>query len=279
MATDLIMPTLPSEQTQSRHFLPERPFLHLRTTSYQPMGSRISPSTSSDNESAISMPPSPSHKSHHARQLRPLYMPAVLRPNHEFQAPRSARPAGDDDDEPSSALSQRRFSNSVFNGIGQRLSRRGTGEDGQAVPSGLNLDAFPQVTSTPTRKHWKPDPESSICDDPTCKRNFSYFTRRHHCRKCGNIFCDSHSNLAVPLDQDANFNPRAPPSRTCYHCFAEFRVWHSRNSSRSSSTASSDAPRNSKSFAIGGRASGPSDLPHGADVAASVPRDWNWSTF
>lgn len=128
----------------------------------------------------------------------------------------------------------------------------------------------------------QPDPESSVCDDPTCKRTFNYFTRRHHCRRCGNIFCDPHSSFEVPLDQDANFNPRAPPSRTCNHCFEQYRDWHSRNNSQSSSSASSDdqnvAPPTPVA-AIPGAAAAALALPKGPEVAASVPRDWNWSTF
>lgn len=126
---------------------------------------------------------------------------------------------------------------------------------------------------------FQPDPESSICDDPTCKRHFGYFTRRHHCRKCGNIFCDSHSSLVVPLDQDANFNPRASPSRTCNHCFEEFKIWHSRNSSRTSSTTSSDDPTAATTAPMNAMPDGPRRPKKAAEVAASVPRDWNWSTF
>ncbi|KAH7329249.1 hypothetical protein B0I35DRAFT_404490 [Stachybotrys elegans] len=278
MATDLIMPTLPGEQHLSRHFLPQRPQHHMRSTSYQlPMGPQISPlSTSSTIDSTTSVPPSPSPKDHHARQLRPLYMPAVLRPNHEFAA---AANKGGYDSEPTSAIAARRPSSGFLDGLGQRLSRRSTGDEPSGLAGDIDLDLFPQVTALPTRKHWKPDPESSICDDPMCKRNFNYFTRRHHCRKCGNIFCDSHSSFVVPLDQDANFNPRASPSRTCNHCFEEFKVWHSRNSSRTSSTASSDGPRNMTTSPIAAIPDGVRGLPRGADLAASVPRDWNWSTF
>ncbi|KEY67132.1 hypothetical protein S7711_02993 [Stachybotrys chartarum IBT 7711] len=277
------MPTLPGDQPHSRHFFPDRPLLHMRTTSYQPStASQISPLSSSDNDSTSSMPASPSHKSHHARQLRPLYMPAVLRPNNEFSVPsKTAAPGSSpgNGSESSGAITLRRSSNNLLVGIGQRLSRRSTADDVKGMTGCLDLELFPQVTDLPTRKHWKPDPESSICDDPTCKRNFSYFTRRHHCRKCGNIFCDSHSSYVAPLDQHANFNPRAVPSRTCNHCFEEFKTWHSRNSSRTSSTTSSDGHPTSATApmtAVPDVSRGPAN---GAEVAASVPRDWNWSTF
>jgi hypothetical protein len=123
-----------------------------------------------------------------------------------------------------------------------------------------------------------------VCDDPTCKRTFNYFTRRHHCRKCGDIFCDTHSSFVVPLDQDANFNPRAAPSRTCHHCFEIFRMWHSTTNSQVSSSASSDVPHSMPTTPIvAGPNAGINNLLGAAqgppEVAASVPRDWNWSTF
>ncbi len=34
---------------------------------------------------------------------------------------------------------------------------------------------------------WQPDHEVSQC--PTCDRKFGFFQRKHHCRRCGNIFC------------------------------------------------------------------------------------------
>ena len=125
----------------------------------------------------------------------------------------------------------------------------------------------------------QPDPESTICDDPTCKRKFNYFTRRHHCRRCGNIFCDWHTAFDVPLDQDANYNPRASPSRSCGHCFQEFKAWRSRNNSAASSAASSEAAAGGPTtgpMAASGRGNLAVKTP---DAAASVPRDWNWSTF
>ncbi|TDZ18357.1 FYVE-type zinc finger-containing protein [Colletotrichum orbiculare MAFF 240422] len=128
----------------------------------------------------------------------------------------------------------------AFSVIGQKLTRRSTGDSGKVVDLELDPDLFPNVNGEPTRKHWKPDTESTMCDDPTCKRNFNTFTRRHHCRRCGNIFCGPHSANAIPLDEDCNYNPRGALSRACFHCFTEFKVWKSRNGSRSGSDQSSD---------------------------------------
>lgn len=291
-----------------------------------PASANVSPlSTSGDKQqqhqqqTAASTPGSPKDGAPHGRLM---YMPAVLRPNSEFTANKLTRASTAGQDNESTSTSGRRLSASGFIPglvtIGQRLTRRTTSDSGKCPDAGWNLQLFPQVTDLPTRKHWKvsltlisvvhhchahglynacpyvsvtntkhqPDPESTVCDEPICKRNFNYFNRRHHCRRCGNIFCDAHSSFEVPLDQDANFNPRAAPSRTCNHCFEQYKSWHTRNNSQTSSSASSDiqnAMPPTPVAAIPGSHAIPGAVALGLskspDVAASVPRDWNWSTF
>ncbi|TQV92403.1 hypothetical protein V2A60_007096 [Cordyceps javanica] len=304
MAAQLIMPTLPSEQQHSRHFLPaaHRPVHHARSQSYNlaaAAGPRFQINTDLANSNAghyASTPPSPrgtsgSRSNIHTNGARPLYMPAVLRPNYEFppQQPLSRSPGASSDSGSDSTLRRTNTANLLsltgLGAIGHRLSRRSTIESSKSLEGDWDLTTYPDVTSPPTRKHWKPDTESSICDDPLCKRSFTYFNRRHHCRKCGNIFCDSHSALVLPLDQDANFNPRAVPSRTCNHCFEQVKARHSRNNSQSSGSDSSGgahvaAGKGVKAMATkNGAAENEFNLPSSKDLAASVPRDWNWSTF
>ncbi|KAI5801113.1 hypothetical protein EDC01DRAFT_646757 [Geopyxis carbonaria] len=40
-----------------------------------------------------------------------------------------------------------------------------------------------KVTGPPQRAHWKPDSEAPVCDAPTCTKSFSFYIRRHHCRR------------------------------------------------------------------------------------------------
>lgn len=42
--------------------------------------------------------------------------------------------------------------------------------------------------NTDKNERWIPDRERDSCGH--CKRKFTFFTRRHHCRSCGEIFCD-----------------------------------------------------------------------------------------
>lgn len=141
-----------------------------------------------------------------------------------------------------------------------------------------------------------------MCDEPTCKKSFNYFTRRHHCRRCGNIFCDFHSAFEIPLDEQANYNPKGSTNRACAYCFREFKVWRTRTNSSDLSGASSGtttpAANSSanKSTSANKRAATAPTSPVMAlarqpgapgtptvakvpDVAQSVPGDWNWSTF
>jgi hypothetical protein len=119
-----------------------------------------------------------------------------------------------------------------------------------------------------------------MCDEPSCMRRFNYWTRRHHCRKCGNIFCDLHSSHGIPLDQDANYNPKGTPSRACSHCYSAFREWRSRtNSQASSDDSSSHAARTAPTSPCVSTPIAKDAQKHPAEVAMSVPRDWNWSTF
>lgn len=287
MAADLIMPTLADQRGPAAFYAPQhRPdFGHTRSQSFQtaprPLGQRISPLSTPHDGS----PTSP--KSCLTDSVRPAYMPAVLRPNHHHSKKSRTPKAEDLDGE--DLLCLRRTNSSFislpgFSVIGSKLARRSTGDSGKVVDLELDPELFPEVTGEPTRKHWKPDTESTMCDDPTCKRNFNAWNRRHHCRRCGNIFCGPHSTQFIPLDEDCEFNPRATLSRVCFHCFTEFKVWKSRNGSRSGSDQSSDSTSTTPTSPIVASPIVPTTPgllapTKGPEVAASVPRDWNWSTF
>ncbi|KAI0526509.1 FYVE zinc finger protein [Xylaria bambusicola] len=289
MATDFIMPRLADAQP-SHYFQPQLeshacapaqlPGHAPRPVAQGYQSRQVSP-LSSNNGS----PTSP--KPYQRQRLRPLYMPAVLRPNehpykgHGNKNESEPRTQGQEDDPPLSSAN----SFITLPGLGgwSRLGRRTTGDSERCTESEWDLDLFPKPTAPPTRLHWKPDPEAKICDEPSCLRQFNYWTRRHHCRRCGNIFCDLHSAFEIPLDQDANYNPRGIVSRACRHCYTEFRAWRSRTNSQASSDDSSvkqishTAPT-SPVIKTPVRAN-PQAPPHPAEVAMSVPRDWHWSTF
>jgi len=294
------MPRLPAEQQPNLHYTPtqhqRQQYRAHQQASFQPSPIPTAYPASSQRNSPVSPLSTPGStspvqsKNYITHQSRPLYVPAVLRPTEFPSKEPPVRPRPEDDDDSSEENLRHNGSFMSLGGLSAfgRLSRRSTGDSAKSVDCIWNLDHFPKTTGIPSRKHWKPDYESTMCDHATCKRSFSYFTRRHHCRKCGNIFCDQHSAFEIPLDQDSNFNPRGVPSRACGHCNAQFKEWRNLATSKPPSRDSADgathphfdtAPSTPVSTSPTAKAGLDALSLHPAEVAQSVPRDWNWSTF
>lgn len=74
---------------------------------------------------------------------------------------------------------------------------------------------------------WERDDQANQCRD--CQRRFTFILRRHHCRKCGRIFCDRCSSFRVLLDPaDIVHDPAGPEptgssssQRVCHTCYEE----------------------------------------------------------
>lgn len=181
------MPTAPGTQQQSRHFLDAaRPAQHTRSHSYQVApGPQLSPLATHSEHMHSSTPPSPTRTSMNGSS-RPLYMPAVLRPNYEFPpAPLSKSPGGSSDSGASDTTLRRTNTGLLsLTGLGARLSRRSTMESRKSVEGEWNLDTYPEVRGQPTRQHWK--------------------VRR----------CSLRTLMAVNADQPQNSPTRNPPSVT-----------------------------------------------------------------
>jgi WD40 repeat protein len=64
-------------------------------------------------------------------------------------------------------------------------------------------------------KHWRPDAEVLEC--LKCTAKFGTFLRKHHCRDCGEVFCDNCSRKRKALPSKALF----APVRVCDDCFAK----------------------------------------------------------
>jgi hypothetical protein len=70
------------------------------------------------------------------------------------------------------------------------------------VPAG----AQPHVGAPPPPNalgcaEWVPDAQAINCDQ--CKETFSTFTRKHHCRQCGQVFCHRCCNQKALLQTDS----------------------------------------------------------------------------
>lgn len=69
-----------------------------------------------------------------------------------------------------------------------------------------------RTSSSSSRRYvvppWQPDSEVSQC--PICKRYFTWMFRRHHCRKCGRVVCDSCSPHRITIPRPFIVNPPRP---------------------------------------------------------------------
>ena len=268
-----------------------------------PQQSRTPPSTSANATPSTQSPasvynaPTIPQIPYAQRQIRPpkspMYVPAALRPTDRptnrsspLTPPRSIHGSTDSLDNSKDPTSR-------------PLSRRSTdGKKGKSPavigPSdqedGSNQEADEEdeddtdlsaVTGPPARHHWKPDANASICDGPTCQKVFYLFERRHHCRHCGNVFCQEHSSLQTPLDQTANFHPKGTMVRACEHCRARYEEWMLNRREQRQRRRNGESPLadlQSPVRLIGNARSKSAEEQKGG-VASSVTRDWNWSTF
>lgn len=69
---------------------------------------------------------------------------------------------------------------------------------------------------------WIPDSLAEKCYG--CHSSFSLVLRRHHCRRCGNVFCDACSSARIPLVSAGFFTP----VRVCEKCCVAARKAHAK---------------------------------------------------
>ncbi|KAJ7356628.1 FYVE zinc finger-domain-containing protein [Mycena albidolilacea] len=64
-------------------------------------------------------------------------------------------------------------------------------------------------------KHqWKSDKSAAHCDNFYCRVPFSVWERRHHCRKCGGVFCQPCSSRTTALLDTTHLSFLHPPRNT-----------------------------------------------------------------
>ena len=78
---------------------------------------------------------------------------------------------------------------------------------------------FQQDTRHDLKRYWMPDSACKECSE--CGTKFNLLVRRHHCRICGRIFCNSCCSLTIP---GINLRPDLQGNlRVCKECFGIFR--------------------------------------------------------
>jgi len=66
---------------------------------------------------------------------------------------------------------------------------------------------------------WKPDQSAIACN--SCQSNFTIIRRRHHCRKCGGIFCDPCSNNYSILPAEYGYSGQQRLCKICFNAFEQ----------------------------------------------------------
>jgi len=143
-----------------------------------------------------------------------------------------------------------------------------------------NSFSFKEAASV-KRDHWKPDLAAQECRHPPCQQKFTLFQRRHHCRKCGDIFCDPHSPHSLRLHPNTlqfTDNTSFPLVRGCPSCHSKYQEWLMRKRNRQNSVRS-DCLGGERVGVLIRRGSQNEENAFDGVAAASVPRDWSWSTF
>ncbi|CAE6486675.1 unnamed protein product [Rhizoctonia solani] len=95
----------------------------------------------------------------------------------------------------------------------------------------------PQKVLTP---HWTPptphsiqtrwEPDDTVSECRGCRRKFTWLVRKHHCRRCGQIFCDRCSSRRAVLDpsdvvlepsvaEHSNYSGSSSTHRVCEPCY------------------------------------------------------------
>ena len=235
MATAIPPPTNNSKYFMNPHVSPPEPYYG---------NAAMPPQTPPSN----SVSPTSYHSPIHVRQLRPqrtpLYIPAALRPTEKRGTDIPKRPQAPDTPPASNESS---FDSAKSNTVGrvnvtfdprleeenqEQLQLRLSKSTSESLSSDLA-----SVTGPPTTAHWKPDASATDC--AVCHTTFTWFFRRHHCRHCGDVICDSHSRQTVPLDQNARFHPDGQASKSCDPCASDWKIVKRIRRSRASSIAES----------------------------------------
>ncbi|OTF70282.1 RUN domain containing protein [Euroglyphus maynei] len=78
--------------------------------------------------------------------------------------------------------------------------------------SKLEIESLREYNGHLKEAAWAPDSDVNFCKQ--CEQKFTISRRKHHCRSCGEIFCNNCSNNEMPLPSSKK------PVRVCDHCHA-----------------------------------------------------------
>ncbi|XP_060597676.1 uncharacterized protein LOC132751516 isoform X2 [Ruditapes philippinarum] len=74
-----------------------------------------------------------------------------------------------------------------------------------------------------TKRHWIKSEDRQFCSNRNCSKKFTLIERQHHCRKCGEVFCNECVKFRRKLSKLAQFDPEGTLYKVCQTCFEEDR--------------------------------------------------------
>ncbi|KAF9963748.1 carboxypeptidase Y-deficient [Modicella reniformis] len=77
----------------------------------------------------------------------------------------------------------------------------------------------PRADVVVTRRHWIRESDQDVCFYPNCGKSLGIRYGRQHCRRCGNMFCETHSSFQIKLNAQAKHDADGLWCRVCEGCF------------------------------------------------------------
>jgi len=74
-----------------------------------------------------------------------------------------------------------------------------------------------------SKAHWVPDSLAKTCSGPGCTKALKRGSR-HHCRKCGKVFCSTCSRYKVKFHRKFKLGTRS--QRVCKACHDSAATWN-----------------------------------------------------
>ncbi|KAH3671371.1 hypothetical protein WICMUC_004668 [Wickerhamomyces mucosus] len=141
----------------------------------------------------------------------------------------------------------------------------------------LNNNEIDVQYSELSRDHWKPDNHRYECFD--CCTKFSILIRRHHCRKCGEIFCANCLISSAKLNYDCQFELNGLLSKVCFQCSKEWSLYLIENFNKTYNINGNDIyqPDWKKNNTSVHRFSATNSSTY--KESSTIPADWSWSSF